>query len=145
VPAGRRARYPDEMTPASDDLRNALDKVIEYLDDAERILREVDSIGLWVKSDDCTDNRQRRRGLRDADWTVAGAVRKIASVRIPSVQPLIDALAKDLGELDQFLEPLPDLVSDIMDRNPDLDGKVGKALDEIGKLRDRARSLRSRI
>ena len=93
------------------------------------LLHEADNVGLWVKSDDSSDNRDKRRLLREADWKSSEGVRALqaAGVELPGLEA-------DFRELMHFLEPLPDEVTDWMGANPQLDLKIMKALDMIERL-----------
>ena len=101
----------------------------EILEQTAALLTEADNIGLWVKSDDSSDNRNKRRLLREADWKSSEGVRLLeaAGVQLPQLEA-------DFRELMHFLEPLPDEVTDWMGENPQLDLKVMKALDMIERL-----------
>ncbi|HJQ39653.1 MAG TPA: hypothetical protein VKB93_21120 [Thermoanaerobaculia bacterium] len=105
------------------------DQLRKILEQTATLLTEADNIGLWVKSDDSSDNRNKRRLLREADWKSSEGVRALeaAGVELPG-------LLEDFRELMHFLEPLPDDVTDWMGANPQLDLKVRKALDMIERL-----------
>jgi len=100
---------------------------IDYLRQAAALLDEVQSIGLWSRADDCSDNRRRRQALREADWAVADAYRRL--VALPS------ELASEAKAIDEMLEVLPDLVTDIMlNLPPELDAQIDAARTRIELL-----------
>jgi hypothetical protein len=121
-------------------LTRALEYACECLDRAEALLNEVDTIGLWVKSDDSSDNRRKRTALRETDWTLSGAVRRIDGVLpgVPAVRVVLTELRDELRKLVAAVEPLPDLVTDTMDKNPELDDCVRRLREEIARVRERA-------
>ncbi|HYC92799.1 MAG TPA: hypothetical protein VEO54_26555 [Thermoanaerobaculia bacterium] len=123
---------------------DALARVLAELDTAQHLLEEVSVIGLWSRSDDCSDNRQRRKGLRETDWAVSGALRALTDLR--SHQPDIPAglvtLEEELRALVKVLEPLPDTVSDTMGDTGPLDSAIREISREISNLRERASQLR---
>jgi len=101
------------------------ERVLEYLNRADELLNEVETIGLWVKADDTSDNRRRRKALREADWAASSAFREAEG----ELRAEIDALVKQL-------EPLPDFVTDTMLDLPwELERKIRAAREEIERLR----------
>jgi len=124
-------------------LIQTLKYVVECLDRADQLLNEVDTIGLWVKSDDCSDNRRKRTALRETDWTLYGAVAKINNLLpdVPAAQVALGQLCERLRKLVAVAEPLPDRVTDISDKDPELDKIIRDMRDEIAELRDRAQLL----
>lgn len=50
----------------------ALERVAESLGTAARLVNEADTIGLWMKSDDCSDNRRNSR-INAGSEALAGA------------------------------------------------------------------------
>ena len=123
------------------DVTAALRRVIEELSTAERLLAEVYSIGVWVKSDDCSDNRRRRRGLRETDWAVSAAHRALTALPRESVRDALSALAQDLQALVAVLEPLPDTIPDTMGDNLDFDVTVSELAKRVTALQERTRQL----
>ena len=102
-------------------------RAIEQLELAARLLEEESNVGLWVSSDDCSDNRRRRQLLREADWAVSDAHRSLPD------DAAIAALMKKV-------EPLADLVTDTMGVNPWLDLQVMNAREEAEELAKRLRA-----
>jgi hypothetical protein len=125
-------------------IRQTLRYVEECLARADELLNEVATMNLWSTSDDCSDNRRKRKALREADWTVSGARSKVkkTAAGVPAPRPALDGLEKQLDALVAMLEPLPDFITDVMaDRDPELEEKVGKARDELAKVRERTQRL----
>ena len=122
-----------------------LDLVAEDLMNAHQILDDVSNIGVWSKSDDCSDNRQRRKGLREADSRVSRARRRLTDLETtePELQRDFALLDADIGAVVADLEPLPDTVSDIMDKNPALDVSIYDAMARIDALRERSLGMSS--
>ncbi len=102
----------------------------EILEKTAALLNEADNIGLWSKSDDSSDNRNKRRLLREADWKSSEGVRALQAAGAEHAQ-----LEADFRELMHFLESLPDEVTDWMGANPQLDSKVREALHMIERPR----------
>jgi chromosome segregation ATPase len=119
----------------------ALTRAVEELETAKRFLGEVSTIGLWTKSDDSSDNRRKRQGLRETDWAVSGAQRALAAVAAPLRNERLEALETDLRALVARLEPLPDTVSDTMGDSPSLDATILSLSEEVTRLRERASLL----
>lgn len=138
--AERQAAPPAPPAPAE-----ALARVADQLELAEKLLTEYGSIGLWVKSDDSSDNRRKRECLKEADWAVSDASRSLARFREESGVPpeAVASLEADLKSLIAHLEPLPEMVTDIMDTNPVLDGHVSAALERLSDLRGRVGGLKA--
>jgi len=104
---------------------------------------EVDTIGLWSKSDDSSDNRRKRQGLREADWD-ASYVNRVLTEFLPlagearaELQPLADAAA----ELQALIEPLAGLVTDTMGTNYDLDVRLSHAREKAAELQGQVATL----
>ena len=114
-----------------------IQRAIDQLELAARLLADVYSIGVWVKSDDCSDNRNRRKGIRETDWAVSDAYRAAASVDSPEAQ----ALARDLKALVAVLEPIPDTISDIMAESLDFDVMISDLQKKVENLLERARQI----
>lgn len=114
-----------------------MNRVVEQLELASRLLDEVFSIGLWTESTDSSDNRNRRKGIRETDWAVADAYRAAASIDSPEAQ----ALARDLLALDASIEPIPDTISDIMATNVGFDATIRELQEKVTELLERARRL----
>jgi hypothetical protein len=119
----------------------AVGRAVEELKTAKRLLDEVYTIGLWSKSDDCSDNRRKRQGLRETDWAVSGAQRAVASIAAPLRDERLDALEADLRALVARIEPLPDTVTDTMGDNLALDSTVSSLSDEVERLQEWASLL----
>ena len=114
-----------------------LRQALEELSSAERLLSEVSSIGLWMKSDDSSDNRRRRSGLREADWAVSAAYRALNSLESES----LTSRAQEAHQIVQALEPLPDTIPDTMGDNPALDLAVRTLADQVEALRGRVEAV----
>ena len=114
----------------------SLTRVDEELHNAARLLQEADVIGLWSKSDDCSDNRNKRRLLREADWAVSGALRAVAEFQDSQDgwQAAVASLSDRIRALVELLEPLPPMITDTKLANPHVDGAIQTALDEIARL-----------
>jgi len=111
-----------------------LQRVLDDLQKAGTLLHEALYIGLWVKSEGSEDNRRKREALREADWAVAGAVRTVASKREATGFGTLARLERDLCALDAMIEPLPDVVTDWMGENQELDSRIRKALEEVERI-----------
>lgn len=110
-----------------------LARAIESLDEAARLLNEAYTIGLWVRADDCSDNRNRRRVLREADWAASSAERELAG------NAALAPLREEIRAIVAALEPLPDFVTDTMiDNPPELDSRIRHALEQIENVRAHA-------
>lgn len=127
-------------------LVDALARVLAELNAAQHLLEEVNVIGLWSKSDDCSDNRQRRKGLRETDWAVSGALRALTDLRShqPDLPAGLSALEDGLRALVKVLEPLPHTVLDTMADTGPLDVTIRELLREISNLREKASQLAAR-
>jgi hypothetical protein len=112
-----------------------MNRVIEQLELASRLLDDVFSIGVWSESDDSSDNRNRRKGIREVDWAVADAYRSAASIETPEAQ----ALARDLLALDKIIEVIPDTISDTMAKGAGFDATVLDLREKVAALLERAR------
>ena len=120
-------------------LPSGLPRAVEKLEAAERILREVYSIGVWTSSDDCSFNRNRRRLVREARSEVADAGDALAS--LPSRNAMFE---EDVRTLVAFLERIPDTVPDTMaDRDPVFDSVISDAISRVESLLERCRELSS--
>lgn len=134
------------LTPAGELalVAEALSRVLAELETATRLLDEVYSIGLWSKSDDCSDNRRKRQGMRETDWAVSGAHRALKGLRprLREIPEPLDALERDLASLVAVIEPVPETISDIMaDHNPALDSAHYRISGEVTRLSERASQL----
>jgi predicted RNase H-like nuclease (RuvC/YqgF family) len=91
---------------------------------------------VWSKSDDCSDNRNKRNGLRDAasDAWSAGQNLEKAQRQFPELQDALEPLRLDINALHHSLKSL----ADIMGKNPRLDH-------EIDKNHSRAKELLARL
>lgn len=107
-----------------------LARAVEELATAKRLLTEVDNVGLWIKADDASDNREKCTKLREADWAASGAQRALAAAGADDA---------DVRALVALLEPLPDMVTDTMLSNPALDEKVHEALARVDAIAERLR------
>ncbi|HEX8674074.1 MAG TPA: hypothetical protein VF710_19405 [Longimicrobium sp.] len=128
-----------DRTAAADELV----RVARTLASLNERLAEVDAIGLWSKSDDSSDNRRKRQGLREADWD-ASYVNRVLAEFLPlaaetraELQPLADAAA----ELQALIEPLAGLVTDTMGIHYDLDVRLSHAREKAAELQARAAAL----
>jgi chromosome segregation ATPase len=143
--ASRTAPEVGPLTPAGElaAISDALERVLGELETAKRLLDEVYSIGLWSKSDDCSDNRRKRQGMRETDWAVSGAQRALKELRprLQEIPETIDALERDLTSLVAVIEPLPETISDIMGESPALDAAVSNISAEVTRLSERASQL----
>jgi len=124
-------------------MSDPLSRAIEQLEKADKLLGDVFSIGIWTKSDDCSDNRERRRGLREVDWAVSDAWRALSSVGVayPVLQREVDALLTEIRSLVATFEPLPDSITDIMGENPALDVTIMESREKLGVLIARMEKL----
>jgi hypothetical protein len=125
-------------------ISDALEEVLGDLAKAQRLLDEVYSIGLWSKSDDCSDNRRKRQGMRETDWAVSGARRALRELRprLREIPEPLDALERDLASLVAVIEPVPETISDTMaDHNPALDSAHYRISGEVTRLSQRASQL----
>jgi len=127
------------MADESSEIAKTLMRACEDLEQASRLLEEVGSIGLWSKSDDSSDNRRKRNGIREADWAVSSACRRLAALQTQHAD--VNAIEAELRAVVAFLEPLPDGIPDTMGDNPELDSKIGGALERIEETRRRATEL----
>lgn len=129
------------------DQQTLLRRADEELSTAERLLAEVYSIGVWIKADDCSDNRRRRAGLRETDWAVSGAYRALKAITLvwPDLQASVDALAREAAALVRILEPLPDTIPDTMLETSQLDTAVNSVQEQVSALRERVRALASSV
>lgn len=121
----------------------ALARAVEELKTARRLLEEVGVIGLWSQSDDSSDNRRRRQGLRESGWAVSGALRALTTWRAaqPDVPPPLAALEEDLRTLVGVLEGLTNDVTDTMGENLQFYVAVSKAAEQVAGLLERATRL----
>jgi hypothetical protein len=110
---------------------------------AERLLSEVYSIGVWVKADDCSDNRRKRTGIREADWAVSAAYRALKAIDLEAadVQAAVSVLADDAHAVVRLLEPLPDTIPDTMGDNLSLDATINTLGERVAGLRERVKVL----
>lgn len=122
-------------------LDEALARIIQQLQTAEKLLAEVYGIGVWVKSDDSSDNRNRRRLLRETDWAVSDAHRRAE----PFAQGALETMERDLKQLVKTLEPLPDTIPDTMaDNDPARDAQITALRGEVARLLAEATRLAER-
>jgi chloramphenicol 3-O-phosphotransferase len=111
----------------------ALETAAERLAETARLLEEAGNVGVWVRSDDAGDNREKRRLLREAGWEAASALRALPETpRLPATRARMTALAEQV-------EPLWEIVTDTMDVNYDLDSRVMAAQSEAEELAKRLR------
>lgn len=115
-------------------------RIADRLDEAKRLLDEVYSIGVWVTSDDSSDNRRRRELLREVDWAVSGALRTVADL---PPGPAIEPLRRDLEALVRIVEPLPGTVSDIMGDTLALDSAILDVTERLAAIREQVEPLLS--
>jgi hypothetical protein len=120
-------------------LTRALTRTMEELDTASRLLGEVFAIGLWIRSDDSSDDRRKREGLREVDWAVSGAHRALASLTEAPVE--VRTLQADLRALQTLAETLADQAAGTVGESLALDGMIMSMQDEVAKLRRRAEEL----
>lgn len=125
----------------------ALASVVNDLNTAARLLEEVSVIGLWSKSDDSSDNRRKRQGLRETDWAVSGALRALTDLRSADVDvpAQFQELEDELRTLVAQVEPLPDMVSDTMGVNFALDSAMIAAARKLSELQPRVVQLRQEL
>jgi hypothetical protein len=140
-PTGQHAPLQRVRTPPN--IVDALARVTEELDTARRLLDEVYAIGLWSKSDDSSDNRRKRQGLREADWAVSGALRALTELRShePGQPVPLNTLENELRTLVRVLEPLPDTVTDTMGDSGNLDSAIGESSTKVLALLKMASEL----
>jgi chromosome segregation ATPase len=148
--AGRRKppeplpRRAERSEPRVVTAQEALTSVRRNLETALELLREVDTIGLWVRSDDCSDNRRKREGLREMDLEVSSARRAVADISPPFRDARLDELENDLRTLRARTEPLPATVIDTGE-NPELDGTIRSLTNEIEQLQHRVSLLAAEL
>jgi hypothetical protein len=131
------------LDPPGSIVAEALMRVAAALDAARGLLDEVYWTGLWSKSDDSSDNRRKRKGIREADWAVSGALRALVELRShqPDVAAGVAALETELRVLVGVLEPLPDSVTDTMGESGVLDSKISEISRQISNLIEKAADL----
>lgn len=117
-------------------IAEALHRVVQELQTASRLLSEVYTIGLWSKSDDSSDNRRKRDGLRETDWAISGAHRALRDLQSDSAE--LVALERDLHALVLEVEQLPGMVSDTMGENLTLDSAIREISQKVTTLMERA-------
>lgn len=124
-------------------IADALERVVAELSTATRLLQEVYVIGLWSKSDDCSDNRRRREGMRETDWAISGAHRALTTLRqhLQEIPEAIDNLERELQALVAVVEVLPDTVSDTMGDTLALDVDINRTSESVAKLSEQATGL----
>lgn len=122
----------------------ALARIVTDLSTAARLLEEVSVIGLWSKSDDSSDNRRKRQGLRETDWAVSGALRALTDLRSENVDvpAELHELEQELRTLVAQVEPLPEMVTDTMLVNFALDSAMIVAARKVSELLPRVEQLR---
>jgi len=132
-----------ELVRSTRDVGGALARVMAELDKARRLLAEVYGIGLWSKSDDASDNRRKREGLRETDWALSSALRELTDLRShhPNIPASLGTLEDKLRALVGALEPLPDTVSDTMGESRRLDSTISEISSEISNLMEKASHL----
>jgi hypothetical protein len=128
---------------SADGVAEELERVARTLGLLSERLAEVDTIGLWAKSDGSSDNRRKRQGLREADWDVS-YVNRVLTEFLPlageareELQPLADAAA----ELQALIEPLAGLVTDTMGTNYDLDVRLSQARERTAEIQAQVAAL----
>jgi hypothetical protein len=124
------------MNPSPAEPGRALTSAMGALDEAHALLAEVDGIGLWSGSDDDSDNRHRRAGLREADWAVSRAHREIREcvAQGRELRHRLEPVEAELAELVRFMESLPELVSVTRDPNFLLSRGVGEARERVSAV-----------
>jgi hypothetical protein len=115
-------------------MQDLLKRAAEQLELCVQLLEDVWRIGLWSKSDDSSDNRNKRRGLREADWAVADACRQLEAAQ--------SELLPDVKAFLAEVEPLANEVIDTMGDNPQLDAAIFKAIRRGEEL---AKQVRERL
>ena len=124
-------------------VRDALASVVEDLSTAARLLEEASVIGLWSKSDDSSDNRRKRQGLRETDWAVSGALRALTDLHSAhlEVPAQLHELEQELRTLVAEVEPLANMVTDTMGVNFSLDSAMMAAARKISEVLEQAAQL----
>lgn len=140
-PTDQHAPLQPPRTPPN--LVDALARVTRELEMARRLLDEVYAIGLWSKSDDSSDNRRKRQGLRETDWAVSGALRALTELRAhePDQPVPLNVLEQELRLLVGVLEPLPDTVTDTMGDSGILDSAISASSTKVLELLTMASDL----
>lgn len=136
----RSASREDHSSPSTVDL---LRRAGDELSSANGLLSEVYSIGLWVKADDCSDNRRKRTGLREADWAASGAYRALNAIECewPEIRTSVNGLAQEVDAIVRALEPLPDTIPDTMGDNLELDSVISTLAGQVEALRERVEAV----
>jgi chromosome segregation ATPase len=127
-----------------DPVAYVLKRVQDQLENAQRLLDEVYSIGVWVQSDDCSDNRNRRRGLREFRTEIGGAqvsIRDMEAEPPPGIDGPLKELRRDLEEFYEELRPLPDSISDTSGNTQELDSNIRKFRERVSGLQERTGRL----
>jgi hypothetical protein len=127
-----------------DPVAYALKRVQDQLQNAQQFLAEVSSIGVWVTSDDCGDNRERRRRLREFRTEIGGAqvsLRDMKAEPQPNIAVPLQELSRDLDVLYKELAPLIESVTDTFNDVPDLDSIVRKLEARVSALQQRTSLL----
>jgi hypothetical protein len=107
-----------------------LTRISRTLGIAKDQLAEVDSIGLWSKSDDSSDSRRKREGLREAGSSISYAGRTLKEADLPALRPIAAALA----EFEAMVAPLAGMVTDTMGTSHDLDYRLSRARTKAAEL-----------
>jgi len=123
---------------------NTFDDVVHNLQSALTLLTDAQTIGVWVSSDDSSDNREKRRKLRDALIEISYATAHLERETIANVDvtAAMTALRRQLDAAHNNLQPLPGQISDTMARDDySVDGEVSRIEDTLTEAMERAKEL----
>lgn len=114
---------------------------IRWLQGMQRHLREALSIGVWMKSDDSSDNRNKRRELSDAASDAWSAADQLSRITAFEMQKALNPMLAEIRELENALRPLAESILDTMGENPALDRRLGQLEDQMEELVDKVGGL----
>jgi hypothetical protein len=119
-----------------------VEHVAEELESAETLLTDADNIGVWVESDGCGDNRERRQKLREASGDVGAAALRLerAAIELPDISAMITALGRGANALSPQIDAVAGSITDTMAQGA-VRADIIKLTDQTHELLGRARSL----
>lgn len=141
----------DGTTPGGDDqYRKQLAVEISFINMGLRracqTLDDVYSIGQIIKSDGCSDFRQKRDGMIEVRGDISQAIWEINNLRALMTQKdaELDAVKAELEKLLAFVKPIPESISDTMKDTYTVDRKVSEAGERLAPLCDRLDQIKAR-